>query len=322
MKKFGRIWVFFMILLFTLVMVEGPGDLLAQGGKYPSKPLNLICGSAAGAPIDIMARELAKLAEKDFGQRINVVNKTGGSGMVAVGYVLSQPPDGYTIATEGTGITSILLMPNAPYKLSNVRFVIRIQTDPFTLFINAESPWKNLKEFLEAGKKEKLNIGGYATASAQHFFMLELARMAGIEVKWLAYNSGKDALIATMGKNLDGTLSNYSVITQGGDRIRTIGVSTGQRVEDGRNVPTFKEQGYNLVKTHWRGLYVKNGTPREYVVRLHDIFKKAMQTAEWKEYMKNSQMQDGYLSTADFQKAVDDQTASDLRMLKELGLVK
>jgi tripartite-type tricarboxylate transporter receptor subunit TctC len=90
MKKFGRIWVFFMIFLFTLVMIEGPGDLLAQEGKYPTKPLNLICGSAAGAPIDIMARQLAKLAEKEFGQRLNVINKTGGSGIVAVGYVLSN----------------------------------------------------------------------------------------------------------------------------------------------------------------------------------------------------------------------------------------
>lgn len=203
MKKFGRIWVFFMIFLFTLVMIEGPGDLLAQEGKYPTKPLNLICGSAAGAPIDIMARQLAKLAEKEFGQRLNVINKTGGSGIVAVGYVLSQPADGYTVATEGTGITSILQMPNAPYKLNDVQFFIGIQTDPFTLFINSESPWKNLKEFLEVGKKQKLNTGGYGTGSAQHFFMLDLARMAGMEVKWLAYNSGKDALVATMGKNLD-----------------------------------------------------------------------------------------------------------------------
>ncbi len=101
-----------------------------------------------------------------------------------------------------------------------------------------------MKEFLEAGKKQKLNTGGYGTGSAQHFFMLDLARMAGMEVKWLAYNSGKDALVATMGKNLDGTLSNYSVITQGGERIRTIGVSTAQRIQDKYNIPTFKEQGF------------------------------------------------------------------------------
>ena len=322
MKRQVKFWGFLLVLLFSLFQFWVPGVSLAQEGKFPTRPINIVCGSAAGAPIDIMARQLAKLAEKDLGQRISVVNKTGGSGIVAVGYTLSQPADGYTIATEGTGITSILQMPNAPYKLSDLQFTIRIQTDPFTLFINAESPWKNLKEFLEAGKQLKLNVGGYGTASAQHFFMLELAKLGGIDVKWLAYNSGKDALIATMGKNLDGTLSNYSVIAQGGDRIRTIGVSTDQRVPDSHNVPTFKEQGFNLVKTHWRGLYVKKGTPRENMVRLHDAFKKAMQTTEWKDYMKKAQMQDGYLSIDDFQKAVDHQAASDLRMLKELGLVK
>jgi tripartite-type tricarboxylate transporter receptor subunit TctC len=179
-----------------------------------------------------------------------------------------------------------------------------------------------LKEFLEAGKKQKLNTSGYGTGSAQHFFMLDLARMAGMEVKWLAYNSGKDALVATMGKNLDGTLSNYSVITQGGERIRTIGVSTAQRIQDKYNIPTFKEQGFNLVKTHWRALYAKGGTPRPILDRLHEGLKKAMEKPEWKEYMQTAQMQEGYMTMEEFQKMFDAQAASDLRMMKQLGLVK
>ena len=319
-KEWG--WILVFLSVFFLAAAQGNEKAMAQEGKFPTKPINIICGSAAGAPIDIMARQLAKLAEKEFGQRLNVVNKTGGSGIVAVGHVLSLPADGYTVATEGTGITSILQLPNAPYKLSDVQFFIGIQTDPFTLFINAESPWKNLNEFINAGKQQKLNTGGYGTASAQHFFALDLARMAGIEIKWVAYNSGKDALIATMGKNLDATLSNYSVITQAGERIRTIGVSTAQKLHDKYNVPTFKEQGYDLVKTHWRALYAKKGTPRPILDRLHEGFKKAMEKPEWKEYMKNAQMQEGYMTLEEFQKMFDAQAASDLRMMKQLGLVK
>ena len=290
--------------------------------KFPTKPLNIICQSAAGAPIDIMARQLAKMGEKEFGQRINVVNKAGGSGMVTLGYLMSQPADGYNFATEGTGLPSILQMPNSPYKLSDIEFLVRVQNDPFTLFVNSESPWKNVKDFVEAGKKQKMNVGGYATGSGQHFFMMDFARMAGMEFKWLAYNSGKDALVATMGKNLDATLSNYSVITQGGEKIRTLAISTEKRLPDSPNVPTFKEQGYDLVKYHWRGLYMKKGTPRAVMNRLQDGFYKVMQTPEWKAYMKNSQMLEGYLGIDDFNKAIEIQAAADLRLMKTLGLVK
>jgi tripartite-type tricarboxylate transporter receptor subunit TctC len=290
--------------------------------KFPSKPINIVCGSAPGAPIDIMARQLAKLGEKEFGQRINVLNKTGGSGMVSLGYLMSQPADGYNVATEGTGLPAILQMPNSPYKLSEIEFLIRIQNDPFTLFVHSESPWKSVKDFVEASKKQKMNVGGYATGSGQHFFMMEFVRMAGIEFKWLAYNSGKDALVATMGKNLDATLSNYSVITQGGAKIRTLAISTEKRLTDSPEVPTFKEQGYDLVRYHWRGIYVKKGTPRGLMNRLQDGFYKVMQTSEWKEYMRNSQMLDGYLGIDDFNKAIEIQAASDLRFMKSLGLVK
>lgn len=290
--------------------------------KFPAKTITLVCVSAAGAPIDIMARQLAKIGEKEFGQRINVLTKTGGSGMVTLGYLMSQPADGYNIATEGTGLPSILQMPNSPYKLSDIEFLVRIQNDPFTLFVNSESPWKNVKDFIEAGKKQKMNVGGYATGSGQHFFMMDFAKMAGMDFKWLAYNSGRDALVATMGKNLDATLSNYSVITQGGEKIRTLAVSTEKRLPDSPDVPTFKEQGYDLVRYHWRGLYVKKGTPRAVMNRLQDGFYKVMQTPEWKTYMKNSQMLEGYLSIDDFNKAIEIQAASDLRMMKDLGLVK
>jgi putative tricarboxylic transport membrane protein len=290
--------------------------------NFPTKPINIICQSAAGAPIDIMARQLAKIGEKEFGQRINVINKAGGSGMVTLGYLMSQPADGYNLATEGTGLPAILQMPDSPYKLSDIDFLVRVQNDPFTLFVNSETPWRNVKEFVEAAKKQKMNVGGYATGSGQQFFMLDFARLAGIEFKWLAYNSGKDALVATMGKNLDATLSNYSVITQGGEKIRTLAISTDKRLPDSPNVPTFKEQGYDLVRYHWRGLYMKKGTPRAVMNRLQDGFRRIMQTAEWKVYMKNSQMLEGYLGIDDFNKAIEVQAAADLRFMKTLGIVK
>ena len=319
MRKTGIVNIFCaatFLLTVVLAVTAGAQD------NFPTKPINLVCVSAAGAPIDIMARQLAKIGEKEFGQRINVLNKTGGSGMVTFGYLMSQPADGYNIATEGTGLPSILQMPDSPYKLSDIDFLVRIQNDPFTLFVNSESPWKSVKEFVEAAKRQKMNVGGYATGSGQHFFMMDFARMAGFDFKWLAYNSGKDALVATMGKNLDATLSNYSVITQGGEKIRTLAVSTEKRLPDSPNVPTFKEQGYDLVRYHWRGLYVKKGTPRAVMNRLQDGFHRIMQTAEWKAYMKNSQMLDGYLGIDDFNKAIEIQAASDLNLMKTLGIVK
>jgi tripartite-type tricarboxylate transporter receptor subunit TctC len=88
-------------------------------------------------------------------------------------------------------------------------------------------------------------------------------------------------------------------------------------------VPTFKELGYpDLTRYHWRGLLVKKGTPPEIIQELHDGFKKAMEDQEWKDYMESSGMLDGYLPPDEFKEAVYAQAENDLKVLKEMGLLK
>lgn len=296
-----------------------------EATKFPTKPITLICGSAAGAPIDIMDRELSKAGEKHFGHPLPVVNKPGGTNTVAESYILSQPADGYNVMSEGTQITAVLQMPQAPFKYTDFEYVIRVQVEPGALVVNKDSQFNNLKDLVDFARKNpgKLKVGGYGTFSFHHFTTLLMQKKAGIKVSWVAYDSGKDALVSCMGGHIDAVLSNPSVIAGSETRLKVLGITRDKPMSCfGLSMPTFKEQGVDLIKYHWRGLIVKKGTPKEIIKKLHDGFKKAMEEQSFKDYTQKGCLLEGYMSTENYTKFVNEQAKQDLDLLKEAGVVK
>jgi tripartite-type tricarboxylate transporter receptor subunit TctC len=318
-------WLSLVALAVTLIVAHPAVGAGAEAIKFPTKPITLICGSAPGAPIDIMDRELSRAGEKHFGQPLPVVNKPGGTNTVAESYILSQPADGYNVMSEGTQITAVLQMPGAPFKYTDFEYVIRVQIEPGALVVTKESQFNNLKDFLDFARKNpgKLKVGGYGTFSFHHFTTLLFEKKAGIKVTWVAYDSGKDALVSCMGGHIHAVLSNPSVIAGSATKVKVLGITRDRPLSCfGLPMPTFKEQGVDLSKYHWRGMIVKKGTPKEIVKILHDGFKKAMDEPSFKDYTQKSCLLEGYLSTGDYNKSLHDQAKQDLELLKEAGAVK
>lgn len=300
-------------------------ELAGAQANFPTKAITLMCGSKAGAPIDVMDRELAKGAEKFFGQSVAVVNKPGGTDSVEEATILAAAPDGYTVGSDATQITAVLQMPNAPFKWTDFTYIIRIQMEPGAVIVAKNSPFKNLHDLVAYAKAHpgQLKINGYGTFSFHDITTRLFEKMAGFTAAWIAYDSGKAAVIATLGGNADATLSNPSVVRGLEDKIRVLGITSDSAMDSGAlHMPTFKEQGYNLIRYHWRGIIGRSGIPPAAVRRLHDGFKAAMETPEFQEYSKKNLLLNGYLNTADFTKFVTDQAKTDFTILKEAGVVK
>ena len=119
------------IVFLTAVVITRP--VLAE---YPEKPVTLICWSSAGSGHDLMARMIAKVGEKYLGEPIVVVNKQGGSGKVAMSYVLNQKPDGHVLMTNTRSMILRFREANARVSVDDFRYIGRVVRDPFVITVN------------------------------------------------------------------------------------------------------------------------------------------------------------------------------------------
>lgn len=256
---------------------------------YPDKPIHFICSTAPGGPLDTMARTMGKMLSDELAQAVIIENKPGGTGIVAMNYALNQPADGYTLVTA-TGSTSFMLAEgNAPFTEKDFMFISGVQSEPSALAVRKSSPIKTLADFLELVKKEpeKVNVAGYGNAGFHQLVYYRFQQAAKFKGVWVPYPSGGQVALALLGGQVTAavlTPSSGIAQVQNGD-IRLLAISTSQRDNYFPNVPTFKELGYDVVESLWRGIIVKKGTSPEVINKLTSAIAKVEKSAEWRKFM-------------------------------------
>ena len=294
--------------------------------KFPTKPLSFIIPASPGSGADIMARELSVIAEKYVGQRLLVVNKPGGSGLVALQAVLDQPADGHTLFIPTRSIPPVVLnmTKNATISHKDFEYIMCMAGDYFLLSVNAASPFKTLEAFVEHGKKNPntLKVGGTFLGSTHYLIFTLFAKAAGFKASWVPFKSSGDAVVAIAGGHVDAAISNPETLSAQLDakKIRILASTSANRIYP--DVPTFKERGYDLVELQWRGLMVKKGTPPEVVAKLHDVFHKSMQEPKFKNFLTNAKLAEYYLPGPEFTRLVDDEMKKVKETLVEAGVSK
>ncbi|MHB1406114.1 MAG: tripartite tricarboxylate transporter substrate binding protein [Desulfitobacteriaceae bacterium] len=298
LKSQIRTSVFVSLLTLTLVL-SGCGSSGSSAStakkediKYPVKPITLLVWSAAGSPVDIMARQVAKVGEKYLGQPIVVDNKTGGDGAVAMQAMLASPAEGYTMtANTRSMVTSLATTLKDSLKPDQFIYVYKLQDDPYLLAVRDQSPFKTLDDLIKQAKEKpgSISISGYGSDSAQALVGADWAKQAAIQTKWVPYDGGSKAVVAALGGNTDAVLTNLSgVVNQiKAKQLRILAISTDKRSDLLPDTPTFKELGYkDLVQSHWRGIMVKVGTPDAVVQKLYNALDKVASDPDFVSYMK------------------------------------
>lgn len=304
------------------VIASAAGAAGAQ--QYPSKPVTLLCWSAAGSPVDLYARIMAKLLSADLGQTVIVENRTGGSGIVMVNNLLKAPADGYVIGANTITLAALFSEPNVNFKPDDLQMIARSQIDPYGLIVHTSTPFKTLDALVAYARKKPdfVNIGGPFAMSGHRVAWEVFAEMAKIKTTWVPYQGGGPALTAIAGGHLDAAATNPGNVKPmiGAGKVRVIAVSSDKRLEDFPDVPTYKERGYDLVRYQWRGIMAKAGTPKPVIDRLTAAIQKAQQTNEWKAYLKQVTQLDGFQGPDAFRA----QLAADMREMaavkKKLGI--
>lgn len=258
--------------------------------EYPARPITLICGSSPGGGSDTLARNVAITGEKYFGVPISVLTKKGGGGGIALAYLHEQPADGYHM--DIVTLSQILGIAGGaiPFNADDFKYLIRIQGEPYGLVTQPDSPFDNIKEFIDYAKEHpgELTVGGYGTATAASITFLQLMKEAGNpDVRWIAYDGSDEALTAMLGGHVDCAQEHVS----GGaeylraGQLKFLGLAGEERAKVMPDVPTFRELGYDVVVIQIRGLVTHGDVPDDVAEAMKGFLKQTIHDPDFEEYM-------------------------------------
>jgi tripartite-type tricarboxylate transporter receptor subunit TctC len=291
----------------------------AHSQQYPGRPVTLLCWSAAGSPVDVYARHLAKLLAGELGQNVVVDNRTGGSGIVMVNTLLKAPADGYVIAANTITLAAMFGEPNVTFRPEDLQLIARSQIDPYGLIVHTSTPFKTLEAFVAYARRKPgfVNVAGPFAMSGHRVAWEVFSEMAKIKTTWVPYQGGGPVLTAIAGGHVDAAATNPGNVKPMIDagKVRVIAVSSDKRLDDFPDVPTYRERGWDLVRYQWRGIMARAGTPKSVIDRLTVAIQKAQQTQEWKAYLKQVTQLDGFQGPDAFR-------AQLLADMKEMDAVK
>lgn len=298
MKK--RIWA---AIATALGLLAGAGASAA----YPEKPIQLIVPYGAGGSTDLLARAVAQVAPKYFPQPVVVVNKGGGGGIPGRVEVVRAKPDGYTLLF-GWGSGEDLVVPHQrklPYDLfTDFETVCRLSIHSIALAVPASSPYKSLGDLVKAAKGKEYVTASVSTkgASVDITFLL-FGKAAGIKVNTIPGAGGADAITKLVGGHVDFGGGHPSEILphMKANRLRALAVALENRDGSIPDVPTFKEQGFDVVTAgSVKGVAAPKGTPKEVIAYLEKKFQEVANDPEFKKIMGDLGQPVDYMNAADY----------------------
>jgi putative tricarboxylic transport membrane protein len=307
------------------IAVLGFGTAHAQD-TFPSKPITLIVPWPPGGGSDISMRLLAAGARKYLGQPVVVENKPGAGGAEGTRAIASAAPDGYTIGMVGSGVVARQYSnPNAN-KLSDLQTIIYFGADPSALTANPKTGFRNVADFVKEAKAHpgKIKNGNDKPGGAAYIAAALLEADLGIKFTKVPYNGYAPTVTALLAGEVDtATVPVPDVIEHAkAGKLRILGVADTKRHFLAPDVPTFKEQGFDVVIGTWRMVIGPKGIPAD---RLAKLEKGLMETLQDPEFVKKAHTAGfavdpkGTKEAAAYLKSYDDQLYP---VLKSAGLVK
>ncbi len=274
-----------------LAMAAAAGGALAQ--NWPDRPITLIVPWGAGGGTDAVARMVASLMERDLGQPVNVVNRTGGSGVVGHSAIAAAPADGYTIGMITVEISMMHHQKLTELTPASYTPLALVNLDPAGLQVRADSPYKSVADVLAAVKANpgKFKASGTGQGGIWHLALAGLLRDAKVDpaaVPWVPSNgaaSGLQDLAAGGVEFVPCSLPEARSLIDAG-KVRSLAVMGKTRAALFPNVPTLKEStGSDWATGAWRGIAAPKGLPAPVAARLEASVKKAYDSKEYKDFM-------------------------------------
>lgn len=300
----------------------GPGP--AAAASYPQKPVTFIVPFPPGGRTDLTARLVAQHLERHLGSPVPVVNKAGAGGVLGAKEVSQARPDGYVLGFFSTAVVTAQYTVPTPTDLKDYEVVAVVNVDPAALAVGEKAPWKTLAELADHARKNpgKVRIGMIPGASAQ-VFAGGFAKVAGAQVTYVPFKGDADGAVALAGGHIEAHVAvpvSYKSLVEA-KKVRILGVAADKRSPLYRDIPTWKENGVDLVITSFHGVFAPKGTPREVLTTLEAGLDKTMREKDLNDAMTAAGLGVISLGRQDAAAFVAQQDAIYRALIQELGMM-
>jgi putative tricarboxylic transport membrane protein len=313
----------FLFLVFATAV--GAGAVLAQ--PFPSRPIEFVVHTSAGGGTDVIARIVSEILtrEKLINQPINVINRPGGAGAIAYTYFKGKRGDPHTIMTVASMTLLVqTVRPEMAMGLEHFTPLALLAQDPQAVMVSADSPYKTLKDLVEAGRREPNSLAGSVASPGGTARMLlwMIERETGARYKMVSFKSGADAILPVMGGHVQFTTEN---ISEGhgaveGKKLRVLAVSSARRLSAVPGAPTLKELGYDIHVGTERGFAMPAGVPKEAAARMEANLQRVYNNPAWKEHAERSLYENIWMGSADYAKHLAERRGLVLDFLQSVGI--
>jgi len=302
----------------------------AAFAAYPERPITLIVPWGAGGGTDAVARFFGAYLEKELGQPVNVVNRTGGNGVVGHSAIAQAPPDGYTMGMITVEITMMHWQGLTELGPSSYLPLALVNADPAGFQVRADSPYKTVKDVLDAVRSNpgKLKASGTGQGGIWQLALAGLLNDLKIDPKsvpWVPSNGAAPGLQDLVAGGVDIVPCSIpearSLIDAG--KVRALAIFDDKAPALYPTLPTIKQAtGSNWTTAAWRGLATPKGVPKDIETRLVAAIKKAYDSKDYQDFLANRGFGATWAAQDEFGKYMAKGDADMGAVMKSLGMAK
>ena len=312
----------FLAALVSIGLVIHAG--LSAADDYPSKPIRVIVPYAAGGA-DLYIRPIQGRIEKALGQPMLIENVGGAGGIIGATQVKNAPPDGYTILFGGSGaVVSAPKLATATYTWRDFTPVANVIAIPWALVTRPDSGIKTFADFLARARANpgKLSYGSPGHGTSTQMAADSMAAAACIKITEVPYQGGAPAATALLGGHVDTMIGAPSIVMPHvrAGKLVALAVTSGKRFAPSKEIPTWKENGIDVVVVANFGFYVRKGTPDAIVTKLAAVVADVVRDPAYVESMEKGFNAVDFLGPKEYAEAVEEEDRTFTKIIKDMGL--
>jgi putative tricarboxylic transport membrane protein len=309
----------------------------AQAAWQPEKPVEFVVPAGTGGGADQMARLIQGIVAKHnlMKQPLIVVNKSGGAGAEGFLDVKGAKGEPHKIVITLSNLFTTPLATGVPFNWKDLTPVAMMALDQFVLWVNADSPYQNAKQYVDAVKAagpSKMKMGGTGSKQEDQIITVGLEKATGTKFIYVPFKGGGDVAVQLTGNHIDSSVNNpiEAVAHWRGGKLRPLCVFDSERMagkdplaggKSWSDIPTCKESGVPTDYLMLRGIFMPAGVTPDQVAFYVDLLKKVRETQDWKDFIKLGSFNDTFMTGGDFVKWVEKNETMHKGLMQEAGFL-
>ena len=328
------------IAFSTLIGLCAGGALTpnaAQAQWQPTRPVEFIIPAGTGGGADLMARTIQGIVTKYNLMKtpMVVINKAGGAGGEGFLDVKGSRNNPHKIIITLSNLFTTPLATGIPFSWKDLTPVAMLALDEFVLWVNSETPYKSVEDYIGAVKKApagQYKMGGTGSRQEDQIITVAIEQSAGVKFTYIPFRGGGEVAVQLVGNHVNSTVNNpiEAVAQWRGSKVRPLCVFDGKTLpytevvvdkQSWSSIPTCKSQGLNMEYLMLRGIFMSPGATPDQVNFYVELFKKVRETPEWRKLMVDGAFNTTFMAGADYVKWVGGEEQRHRELMKAAGFL-